>query len=147
MELVGFSATSGSVLADASYFVALFNKREAGHARCLEASERVFGPVVTCEACVTEAFHLLNHAQPAVEAILTNIQRGEIVIPFRISVSAQPVLDLMRKYADARCDFADACLIAMADQLGTGDILTLDSDFRHYRWRRNRRFRLLIPLS
>jgi hypothetical protein len=35
----------------------------------------------------------------------------------------------------------------MADQLDTGDILTLDSHFAHYRWRRNRRFRNLIPLE
>ena len=53
----------------------------------------------------------------------------------------------MSKYADTPCDFADACLIAMAGQLNTGDILTLDSDFRHYRWNRNKRFRLLIPLE
>jgi len=35
----------------------------------------------------------------------------------------------------------------MANQLNTGDIFTLDSDFRHYRWRRTRRFNLLIPLD
>jgi len=32
----------------------------------------------------------------------------------------------------------------MANQLDTGDILTLDSDFMHYRWKRTRRFHLLI---
>ena len=53
----------------------------------------------------------------------------------------------MDKYRDTPCDFADACLIAMADQLDTGDILTLDSDFKHYRWRRNRSFKMLIPLD
>ena len=53
----------------------------------------------------------------------------------------------MAKYRDTPCDFADACLIAMADQLNTGDILTLDSDFKHYRWRRNRSFKMLIPLD
>jgi len=147
MGLVSVSAPPGPILADASYFVALLNKREAGHARCLEASEQVFAPIVTCEACITEVLHLLHHAQPAVEAMLTNVQRGEIVIPFRISQSAPPVLDLMHKYSDTPCDFADACLIAMADELSTGDILTLDSDFRRYRWRRNRRFNLLISLK
>jgi hypothetical protein len=35
----------------------------------------------------------------------------------------------------------------MADQLDSGDILTLDRDFKRYRWRRNRSFRLLIPLE
>jgi predicted nucleic acid-binding protein len=147
MGLVGLSLPSRPVLADSSYFVALFNKREAGYARCLEASSRVFAPIVTCEACITEVFHLLDHAEPAVEAILTNLERGEIEVPFRIDESARAVLDLMKKYSGAGCDFADACLIAMADQLNTGDILTLDSDFKHYRWRRNRSFRLLIPLG
>jgi hypothetical protein len=32
----------------------------------------------------------------------------------------------------------------LADLLDTGDILTLDSDFVHYRWRRTRLFRMLI---
>ena len=69
------------------------------------------------------------------------------MVPFRLGDCASDVAYLMSKYRDTPCDFADACLIAMADQLNTGDILTLDSDFRHYRWRRNRRFKLLIPLD
>jgi predicted nucleic acid-binding protein len=68
-------------------------------------------------------------------------------MPFRLSDSAAEVQNQMDRYADTPCDFADACLIAMADQLGAGDILTLDSDFKHYRWRRNRRFNLLVPLD
>ncbi len=53
----------------------------------------------------------------------------------------------MQKYSDIPGSFADACLIAMANELGTGDILTLDGHFKHYRWRRNRAFNLLIPLD
>lgn len=68
-------------------------------------------------------------------------------IPFRLEGSTAVVSQLMKKYSDTPCDFADACLIAMADALDTGDILTLDRDFKHYRWRRNRRFNLLIPLD
>ena len=45
-----------------------------------------------------------------------------------------------------RSAFADACLVQMADELDTGDILTLDSDFIHYRWRKTRAFRMLISL-
>jgi predicted nucleic acid-binding protein len=41
---------------------------------------------------------------------------------------------------------ADACLVQLADSLGTGRILTLDSDFNVYRWRRSRRFELLLDL-
>ena len=42
---------------------------------------------------------------------------------------------------------ADACLIYLADQFNTGDILTLDRHFHTYRWRRTRRFHLLVELQ
>jgi predicted nucleic acid-binding protein len=50
----------------------------------------------------------------------------------------------MRKYADQPMDFADACLVDMANELATGQIFTLDGDFRIYRWGRNRAFELLM---
>jgi len=50
----------------------------------------------------------------------------------------------MKRYARVPMDLADACLVALAEVLGTGRILTLDSDFRIYRWRRTRRFDYLI---
>lgn len=135
------------VLADSSFFVALYNQRESAHRRCVAAYESVPGPLMTCEACVTEALHLLDHAAPAVESILVGIEQASLRISFDLSDCAPQIRALMRKYRETPCNFADACLIHMADELDTGDILTLDSDFVHYRWRRNRHFRLLIPLE
>jgi len=147
MGLVKPPSPSLPVLADSSFFVALFNDRERGHTRCKAAYNSFAGPLYTAESCITEALHLLGHARAAVEAILTNVRQGALVVPFRLGDCASEIGYLMSKYADTPCDFADACLIHMAEQLNTGDILTLDSDFKHYRWRRNRRFRLLIPLD
>ncbi|HWG18971.1 MAG TPA: hypothetical protein VG225_00490 [Terracidiphilus sp.] len=135
------------VLADSSFFVALYNKRESAHNRCVAAYQSIQAPLATCEACVTEALHLLDHAAPAVESLLASIEAGALQIPLHIDEHAPQLRAVMRKYRDRRADFADACLVQMADQLDTGDILTLDRDFRHYRWRRNRSFNLLIPLD
>jgi predicted nucleic acid-binding protein len=44
-------------------------------------------------------------------------------------------------------DLADACLVHLAGELGTGEILPLDSDFRIYRWNRTRPFHLLVDMS
>ncbi len=44
-------------------------------------------------------------------------------------------------------DLADASLVDLADQIDTGQILTLDSDFEIYRWRSRRKFRLLVDLA
>jgi len=72
------------------------------------------------------------------------VERGEFEVPFNFSAGVSAVMALMRKYRDVPASFADACLVQMADQLDTGDILTLDSDFVTYRWRKTRPFEMLI---
>jgi len=104
-------------------------------------------PLMTCEAVITECCYLLQGITGAKEDIPANVANGTFQIPFQLSPCAQEVQAILHKYADTPADFADACLIAMADQLDTGDILTLDSGFKHYRWRRNCSFRMLIPLD
>ena len=65
-------------------------------------------------------------------------------MPFRLSDSARDVQRIVRKYQDREIDLADACLIHLANELKTGEILTLDSDFRVYRWANNQAFHLLL---
>ena len=81
----------------------------------------------------------------APEAVIENVERGLFAIPFRVDAAAGPLRRLMRKYADLPIDFADACLVHLATQLGTGRILTLDSGFAIYRWGRNGLFENVIP--
>src|SRR5437870_3953741 len=78
---------------------------------------------------------------------LENVERGVFLLPFRLDSVAAPVRSLLRKYARVPMDLADACLVQMADALETGRILTLDGDFLVYRWRKNRRFELLLDLE
>lgn len=135
------------VLVDASFLIAVYDRSDHNHARCVRLLDGIDGDLVTCEAVLAESFHMLQSARGAAAAILASIESGALNVSFSLGESATAVRASMQKYADTPCDLADACLIAMADQLDTGDILTLDSDFRHYRWRHNKRFRLLIPLS
>ncbi len=80
----------------------------------------------------------------ASDAVIENVDRGVFQIPFQLQASVPPVRTLLRKYRDLPAHFAGACLIHLADQSNTGDILTLDRDFASYRWRKNRPFRLLL---
>jgi len=100
MGLVKLPSSSVPVLADSSFFVALFNDREQGHIRCKAAYNAFAGPLFTAESCITEALHLLDHTEAAVEAILTNVQQGALVIPFRLSDCASEIAYLMSKYSD-----------------------------------------------
>ena len=103
-------------------------------------------PLITCEAVVAESCYLLRDIEGAATAVLENVDRGVFQVPYRLTGNAGAVLKLMRKYADAPMDFADACLVDMASNYRTGRILTLDADFRIYRWGRNRPFELLLAI-
>lgn len=132
------------VLLDTGVIVALLDRSERNHARCVEVIESLVDPLVTCEAVIAEACYLLRGVQGAADAVLDNVEAGVFEIPFRLTGASRGIRLLMKKYARVPMDFADACLVHLADELGTGRILTLDSDFRTYRWRKARAFELLI---
>jgi predicted nucleic acid-binding protein len=134
-------------LLDTGVIVGLLNRSESHHARCVTALEGLEGPLVTCEAVIAESCYLLRDLPGAAETVLENVERGIFQLPFQLSRAAPSVRAVMRKYRDLAADFADACLIELADELNTGDILTLDRDFESYRWRRTRPFRLLVALD
>jgi uncharacterized protein len=135
------------VLLDASVIIALLDRRERYHRACAEYFRGPRRRLLTCEAVISESCFLLASSPEAQAHVLRNVVEGIFEISFDFSCSATQVLAIMQKYSDIPASFADACLIAMANELGTGDILTVDSDFKHYRWRRNRAFNLLIPLD
>jgi len=135
------------ILLDSSVIVALLNRREHSHARSVKATREIRQPLFTCEAVITECCFLLKHRREAESDMFANLVNGAFQIQFELKRSAAAVLALMHKYRDVPMSLADACLVQMADELDTGDILTLDSDFSHYRWRKNKKFNLLIPLG
>jgi predicted nucleic acid-binding protein len=103
-------------------------------------------PLITCEAVIAESCYLLREIRGAASAVLDNVDRGIFQIAYRLTGNAGGVLRLMREYADVPMDFADACLVDMASDYQAGRILTLDADFRVYRWGRNRPFDLLLAI-
>jgi uncharacterized protein len=135
------------VLVDTGFLVALYDRNDAFHSRCIRAHKQFDRPYVTCEAVLTESFHLLRHLPAAGLAILKSVEMGILDVPFTLKESATEVARILDKYCNLPASLADACLVQMADESDTGDILTLDSDFKRYRWRRNRSFNLLIPLD
>lgn len=132
------------ILLDTGVIVALMDSSEERHTECASILASLEHPLVTCEAVIAESCYLLRKLNGASETILENVEKGVFHIPFQLAQSAGRVKTILRKYNNIVADFADACLIDLADVVGTGDILTLDSDFYSYRWRRIRAFNLLI---
>jgi predicted nucleic acid-binding protein len=132
------------VLLDTGCIVALLDRSERHHDACAAALKALPGPLVTCEAVVAEACWLLRSLGGAVDAVLENVERGVFGIPFRLDAETSEVRGLLAKYRKVPMDLADACLVAMAGQLDTGSILTLDDDFSIYRWKGRRSFEILV---
>jgi predicted nucleic acid-binding protein len=132
------------VLLDTGVIVALLDRSERNHSACVEAVTTLSAPLVTCEAVIAEASYLLRGVRGAPDAVLANVERGIFQVPFRLDAAVGAVRALMKRYAGVPMDLADACLVHLAEALGTGSILTLDSDFAVYRWRRRRSFEFLV---
>ena len=134
------------VLLDTGPIVALLDSSDRYHRACVEAVGETRTPLVTCEAVVAESCYLLRRIPQAVEAVLQNVASGVFVLPLPLPQIAGDVVRIMRTYRDRNVDLADACLVHLANELGTGEILTLDRDFEVYRWGRRNFFRLLVSL-
>lgn len=135
-----------AVLVDTGPIVALLDRAQPQHHQCVDALCAVRDPLVTCEAVLAEACYLVRKLKGATGDLLRDVGQGRYLIPYRLADRWAPVARLMAKYADVPMDLADGCLVDLAAQLNTGRIITLDRDFRVYRWHRNRPFELLLDL-
>lgn len=135
------------VLLDTGVIVSLLHRQAARHEDCVAAVTSLDRPLVTCEAVISESCYLLRKVPGAADAVLANVEQGIFQIPLSFTGSISAIRAIMQKYRNLPADFADVCLVHLADMLNTGDILTLDRHFAAYRWRRNNAFRLLISLS
>lgn len=135
------------VLLDTSVIVGLLDRSEHRHTHCVEAVNSIQAPLITCEPVIAEACYLARKLPGAPEAILQNVVDGTFQIAIQLSRCATAIQRILKKYRDQDIDLADACLIHIASELRTGDILTLDSDFKVYRWGANRHFTPVPPLG
>jgi len=133
-----------AILLDTGVIVALLDRSERNHAACAEAIAETAAPLVTCEAVIAESCDLLRGQAGAAAAILENVKTSVLQVPLQLSQARASLQRLFRKYRDREMDLADACLVHLAEELQTGDILTLDHDFEIYRWGANRPFHLLL---
>ena len=132
---------AASVLVDAGFLVALLSRRDANHAWAVAQARRFSPPWTTCDAALSEAFHLLSPR--GAPALATLLRRRAVVSAFHLGDAPAEVLKLMQKYADVPMSFADACLVRMTEILPDPVLLTTDTDFRIYR----RHSRKTIPCN
>jgi predicted nucleic acid-binding protein len=122
---------AATALVDTGFLIALLDARDGHHRWAKALASRQSPPWTTCEAVLSEAFHILGRRDA--QSLATLLRRGAIALPFRFDQSIEPVLYLLQKYADVPMSFADACLVRMTEILPDPVLLTADADFRIYR--------------
>jgi uncharacterized protein len=119
-----------NLLVDAGFLVALLSRRDAHHRWAVTQATQHAPPWRTCEAVLSEAFHLLGaRGTPALSGLL---QRRAVLANSDLNDDMESVLKLLQKYADVPTSLADACLVRMTETLSDPLVLTTDSDFRIY---------------
>jgi predicted nucleic acid-binding protein len=135
------------VIADTGFWLALANRRDRHHDGARAALARLREPLVTTWPVLTETCHLLvNRLGPdALFKFIESATRGAFEL-FELTPRHFPtLLTLMHKYRDLPMDLADASLVIVAEELGSGRILSTDCrDFGAYRWKNRRPFKNLL---
>jgi predicted nucleic acid-binding protein len=122
---------AASVLVDTGFLIALLSRRDGNHRWAAAQAQRFPPSWTTCEAVLSEAFHLLEaRGEPSLAALL---RRRAVVSAFDLNANLDRTLKLVEKYADVPMSLADACLVRMTETLADPVLLTTDTDFRVYR--------------
>src|SRR4051812_38414461 len=134
---------AASIVVDASFVISLLSRRDSNHRWAIEQASRLPPPWRTCEAALSEAFHLLGpRGAPALAALL---HRRAVLGAFHLDQHVEEVIKLLKKYADVPMSFADACLVRMTELLANPMLLTTDADFRVYRRHSRQTVPCIIP--
>ena len=135
---------AGELILDTGALVSLLDRSQKHH----EAFASFFGewdrPVVSTEAVLTEATHLLGGLEGGRRSCIDFFLSGAALLVPVTNASLRRSRDLVSQYSDLPMDYADATLVVLAEDVGTNRIFTTDHrDFGVYRIKGRRRFEIL----
>lgn len=131
------------LLLDTGAFVALVDRSETRHADCIAVLETWNGPVLTTEPVLTETLYLVGPQWRPQQVCLEFFLRGAFLLVPASRASLTQTAALMNRYQDVPMDYADATLVALAEELETNQVFTLDRrGFSTYRFRGKKPFQI-----
>ncbi len=132
------------VLVDAGPLVALIDRTDPYHQRCVAALKTVRDPLGTVWPAFTEAMYLLRYDARDQRALWDMVGAGGLRFVELGPDDCPRMRELMWKYRDLPMDLADAALVRVAEREGLRRVFTIDrQDFEVYRPHRFGRFEIL----
>jgi predicted nucleic acid-binding protein len=120
------------VIFDTGPLVAWLCPRDQHHQWALRAFPGIRVAGIVCEAVLTEVCHLAAKEGVPRAKVLDFVQDGDIHV---VSLSAElhTIRELLERYADTPMDFADACIVRLAQLNEGAAVCTTDTDFLVFR--------------
>ncbi len=137
--------TKGPCLIDTGPLVSFLGSGLRHHAWTVEQWKRLRPPLLTCEPVFTEAAFLLKRAGRDIDALFALLERGVIRMALAVQEEQADLRALMHRYRNRPMSLADACLVRLSEIHLTGEVFTLDPDFRIYRRHGNKVIPVLMP--
>jgi hypothetical protein len=132
------------LLLDTGAWVALLDRREREHARCVEALQGLTGRLISTEAVLTETLWLVSGLRDGPRRCAEFVRRGAVALVPISPESLGRAVDLMDQYRNVPMDYADATLVTLGEDLGLDDVFTLDRrGFSVYRLRGRGSFQIV----
>lgn len=132
------------ILIDSGPLIALFDSSDKHHFKAIEFIKNNKLPLITTIASITEALHLLDFNRNAQIDFLEWVSRGGVEIQNIENPDFQRLKSLTEKNRDLPMDFADSCLVLLAEKLGLNTIATIDRDFTIYRIKGKKKFKTIL---
>jgi uncharacterized protein len=137
-------SVSKTLILDTGPLVAYLDASEKHHEWATAVLAQTYGRIVTCEAVVAEAWHLLRRIPIGRQAVLELLSQKLLEIDFDLSAEIRTVQQLAVRYKNVPMSLADACLVRMSE-IHNAPICTLDSDFKIYRRFTRRQIEVVSP--
>jgi predicted nucleic acid-binding protein len=132
------------ILIDSGPLIALFDRNDKYHLASVKFIKSNNSELVTTLASVTETLHLLDFNRNSQIDFLGWVNAGAVTLETITSVDLQRIKELTIKYSDLPMDFADACLVFLAEKFNISTVATIDRDFDVYRLKGKKPFTTLI---
>ena len=120
------------VIVDTGPLVAWFCPKDAHHLWARRTVGQMPAGAIICEAVLTEVCHLAAKDGIARGKVIEFVERGRLV-PIPLTTELPAIRELLERYADLPMDFADACIVRLAEIQPTASVCTVDGDFRVFR--------------
>lgn len=132
------------ILIDSGPLIALFDASDKHHHDAVKFIKTNKYQLVTTLASITETLYLLDFNRNAQVDFLEWVHRGGVEIHNIENSDFSRLKELTEKYRDLPMDFADSCLVYLAEKLNLNTIATIDRDFTIYRIQGRRKFKIIL---